>query len=190
MSQQWNHPSQQPEPHHHGKPKKNRTGWKVFLGVFGGILLAVFLVVGGCTAIVAGDEPGKPEKPTSEPKKDSGPSGREGTGKDATEDPDTLSDNDAHPPRDDVKMSTLVTQEEFGFKNSSVTVTVKNNSGESSDYFIELELLNAAGDRVEDYPVSTDNLKPGKTFSQKIEFTEAGKKVSVKSVDRISSAYN
>ncbi|WP_181765906.1 hypothetical protein [Streptomyces albidus (ex Kaewkla and Franco 2022)] len=175
---QW-HPSRQEPPHHHGKPKKSRRGRKAFWGIFGGVILAVLLVAGGCSVLFAGEPPDKPEKRRSQPEKDKGEEG-----------PDSFSENEEHPPKDDVKLSRPVTKDEFGFKTTTLTVTVTNHSSEASDYLIDLELLNSAGNRVEETPVSTLNLEPGRTFTEKVEFTEAGKSVKAISVDRTSSAYN
>ncbi|MEB8342595.1 FxLYD domain-containing protein [Streptomyces endophyticus] len=152
-------------------------GKKVVLGGVG-----TLAAVGIMSAVVSGG--GDAE---AEGKKDSSASSNSSAGKKSDDSPLTSSTNQKNAPKDDIKLGD-VTVDEVGW--ASVPVTITNHSSDTSDYTVEIEFLDAGGQRVDTATVMETKVAPGQVVNadgQGLKGVPADVTAKVISVDRYAS---
>ncbi|MGW2343782.1 FxLYD domain-containing protein [Streptomyces sp. NPDC001661] len=115
---------------------------KIVTGVAG------LAIVGGTIAATSGGEPAEAESKASS--SSAAKSSESGSKKD---DPLSASSNEANKPKNDIELGSVTTD---ALGSAQVNVTITNNSSKTSDYWVEVEFLDANGKRI-DTGVASEN---------------------------------
>ncbi|WP_425826152.1 FxLYD domain-containing protein [Streptomyces fractus] len=150
--------------------------------VLGGV--GTLAAVGIMSAVVGGS--GDAE---AEGKADTKSSSSSSTGKKSDDSPRTTSTNKKNAPKDDIKVGSPTSD---GYGGLKAPVTITNHSSDTSDYDVEVEFLDADGNRIETGWLYETSVAPGQKVTSKAEgFTDKAPSgtmtVKVLSVDRYAS---
>ncbi|MFJ9178648.1 FxLYD domain-containing protein [Streptomyces sp. NPDC102360] len=152
--------------------------------VFGGV--GTLAAVGIMSAVVGGGGDAEAE---AGGKKDSSSSSTSSAGKKSDDSPRTTSTNKNNAPKDDIKIGEPTSD---GYGSLKAPVTITNHTSKTSDYDIEVEFLDADGNRIETgYALETSVAPDQKVSTNADGFTDDAPSgtmtVKVLSVDRYAS---
>lgn len=88
-------------------------------------------------------------------------SGGEKPAASSSEQPGTSSGNKAHPPAADIEVLSCTVDDSVGFPKATVRIT--NHSSKKSDYFGNINFLDAAGTRVAQGAIIETQIEPGQS---------------------------